>query len=241
MRARMKLLQDQLASSPLSARFLPFFIFLALTALQGRLGEGSEYWVYAGKTLVGVWLIWLMRPYVPEMRWAFSWEAVVVGVGVCVVWVGLDPYYPRMNELLAKLGLSAPPDPAAAPKPWNPLARYGEGSVLGWLFVVTRLAGSTLVVPPLEETFYRSFLYRYLIKADFTAVALNTWAATPFVVTAVVFGLVHYEWLAGILCGAAYLGLVIHKGRLGDAMTAHAITNFLLGLWVVWRGAWHFW
>jgi len=31
------------------------------------------------------------------------------------------------------------------------------------------------------------------------------------------------------------------ENRLGDAMTAHAITNFLLGVWVVWRHAWNFW
>jgi membrane protease YdiL (CAAX protease family) len=43
------------------------------------------------------------------------------------------------------------------------------------------------------------------------------------------------------LCGAAYQWLVLRKGRLGDAMTAHAITNFLLGAWIVWRGAWQFW
>ena len=47
--------------------------------------------------------------------------------------------------------------------------------------------------------------------------------------------------LAGILCGAAFQWLVLRKNRLGDAMTAHAITNFLLGVWIVWRGAWNFW
>ncbi len=237
----MKWFQDQLTASPTAARFLPYFIFVALTFFQGKLGAGSEYWVYLGKTLVGVWLIGQMRAHVPEMRWAWSWEALAVGVAVCVIWVGLDPYYPRLGELMARVGLAAPPDPAEAPSPWNPFAHFGEGSLLGWLFVLTRIAGSTLVVPPLEEAFFRSFLYRYLVKADFLAVPLTTWAATPFVVTSVVFGLIHFEWLAGILCGAAYLGLVIHKGRLGDAITAHAITNFLLGVWVVGKGAWHFW
>jgi hypothetical protein len=24
-------------------------------------------------------------------------------------------------------------------------------------------------------------------------------------------------------------------------MTAHAITNLLLGVWVAWKGAWNFW
>ncbi|MBO4545513.1 MAG: CPBP family intramembrane metalloprotease, partial [Verrucomicrobia bacterium] len=63
----------------------------------------------------------------------------------------------------------------------------------------------------------------------------------PFVVVSVIFGLVHQEWLAGILCGLVYQGLVCYKGRLGDAITAHGITNLLLGIWVVWRGAWNFW
>jgi hypothetical protein len=93
----------------------------------------------------------------------------------------------------------------------------------------------------LEEVFYRSFIYRYVAKADFLSVPLNRFLPGSFVLTALMFGLSHNEWIAGILCGAAYHWLVLRKNRLGDAMTAHAITNFLLGAWVVWRGAWHFW
>src|SRR5262249_45354781 len=103
------------------------------------------------------------------------------------------------------------------------------------------IAGSTLIVPPLEEVFYRSFLYRYLIRPDIQAVSLHAFRMHSFIITSVLFGVSHQEWMAGILCGAAYQGLVCWCGRLGDAMTAHAITNFLLGVWVVWRGEWHFW
>jgi hypothetical protein len=138
-----------------------------------------------------------------------------------------------------KFGVSHPP--ATPPAPWNPNEQFGAGSALAWLMVGTRIIGSTLVVPPLEEVFYRSFLYRYIAKPDFLSVPLNQFAWMPFLATAAVFGFSHNEWLAGILCGAAYQWLVIRKNRLGDAMTAHAITNFLLGLWVIWRGAWHFW
>jgi hypothetical protein len=107
--------------------------------------------------------------------------------------------------------------------------------------IVARILGSTLVVPPLEEVFYRSFVYRYIANQNFPSVPLNQFLPWPFLATAAVFGFSHNEWLAGILCGAAYQWLVLRKNRLGDAMTAHAITNFLLGVWVVWRGAWHFW
>jgi len=104
-----------------------------------------------------------------------------------------------------------------------------------------RIAGSSLVVPPLEEVFYRSFLYRYIVKTEFQSVALSHFSWLPFIVTAAVFGFAHHEWLAGILCAMAYQWLVIRQQRLGDAITAHAITNFLLGVWVVWREDWKFW
>ncbi|MBM3879247.1 MAG: CAAX prenyl protease-related protein [Verrucomicrobia bacterium] len=220
------LLRAKLGASPILVRVAPLAVFILLTVLQGRLGEESRYWIYLAKTLVGAWFIWLIRPLVAELRWAVSWEAIAVGVAVFAAWVGLNDFYPKLG---------------GAGTPWNPFAHFGAGSALGWLFVVVRIVGSTVVVPPLEEVFYRSFLYRYLAKPDFLSVPLRSFALVPFCVSAGIFGLAHYEWVAGILCGAAYQALVLRKGRLGDALTAHALTNLLLGLWVVGRGQWQFW
>ena len=217
----------------------PFAIFVLLTAAQGKFGPASAYWFYFAKTLVGLWLIVEIYPLVAEMRWAFSWEAVAVGVGVFIMWVGISGEWTTQNSLWVKLGLSAPPK--NPPAVWNPNEQFGRGSGLAWFFVAVRLLGSTLVVPPLEEIFYRSFLYRYIAKPDFQSVPFNRFLPIPFLATAAVFGFSHNEWLAGIMCGAVFQWLVIRKNRLGDAMTAHAITNFLLGIWIVWRGAWQFW
>jgi CAAX prenyl protease-like protein len=221
-----RLLQNIFARSPAAARVAPFFIFLALTFCQGKFGADSACWFYFAKTIIGAWLVWEMRPFVSEMRWAFSWESVVVGVGIFAIWVGLDPFYPH----LIKNGAA-----------WNPNESFGQDSPLAWFFILTRIVGSTLVVPPLEEVFYRSFLYRSIARQDFLSVPLNQFLPLPFFATALVFGFSHNEWVAGILCGAAFQWLVIRKNRLGDAMTAHAITNFLLGVWIVWKHAWHFW
>jgi len=221
-----RFLEKKLAGSPAAARVAPFLVFLALTVCQGQFGAASAYWFYIAKTFAGAWLVWEMWPLVVEMRWAFSWEAVVVGIGVFALWVGLDSLYPH----LMKSGVA-----------WNPNEQFGEHSALAWLMSGTRLLGSTFIVPPLEEVFYRSFLYRYIANQNFLSVPLNKFLPWPFLATAVVFGFAHNEWLAGVLCGAAYQWLVLRKNRLGDAMTAHAITNFLLGTWIVWRGAWHFW
>ncbi len=222
----MRLLGKKITGSPALIRVAPIMVFLALTFGQGKFGAASAYWFYFAKTFAGVWLLWEIRPFIPEMRWAISWEAILVGVGIFVVWVGLDPVYPH----LMKNGVA-----------WNPPAQFGENSALAWLMIATRILGSTFVVPPLEEVFYRSFIYRYIANQNFLSVPLNKFLPLPFFATALVFGFSHNEWLAGILCGAAYQWLVLRKNRLGDAMTAHAITNFLLGSWIVWRGAWHFW
>jgi CAAX prenyl protease-like protein len=224
----MKALVDFLQRTPLHARVAPFVIFIVLTALQGQFGEASRYWFYLAKTVIGAWLVLLTWPLVKEMRWKFSWEAVVAGVAVFALWVGLHGIYPKAS---------------GTAQPWNPHVQFGEGSALALFFIIVRIAGSTLVVPHLEEVFYRSFLYRYIEKQDFLSVPLGFFAWKPFIITTVIFALTHGQpdWLAAILCGFIYQGLVCWKKRLGDAMTAHAITNFLLGLWVVWKGAWQFW
>jgi CAAX prenyl protease-like protein len=219
-------LREKFKASPAYARVAPFVIFLALTFCQGQFGEESRYWFYLAKTLAGGWLIWEMRPFVSEMRWAVSWEAVVVGVAVCVMWVGIDGCYPKFGK---------PGDL------WNPHKQFGENSALAWMFIAARTLGSAIIVPPLEEVFYRSFLYRYFVRINFQEMPLSRFHPTSFIVTSIIFGFEHYQWLAGILCGFAYQWLAIRKNRLGDAMTAHGITNFLLGVWVVWKSDWQFW
>jgi len=221
-------LLKKLRGSPLAARAVPFLIFASFTFFQGKLGEESKYWLYAIKSIVGVFLIWAVRPSIPELRWTISLEAVAIGVLVIVFWIALDPFYPKLS-----MGIPE--------RPWNPNADFGNGSPMAWFFIVTRILGATLVVPPLEEMFYRSFVYRYIIDPNFEQIPLRRFHPVSLLVTSCVFGLSHREWLAGILCGFAYQWLVLRRGHLGDAMTAHAISNLLLGAWVVYKGAWQFW
>ncbi len=228
----MNLLRERIQESAVSARFVPFFVFLIITALGGMMGGDWMFWMYAVKVFVGIWMIMVMYPIVKEMRWAFSWEAVVVGIVIFVVWVGIDPYVPRNTLFFDDTKDSV----------WDPFTRFGKESLAAWSLVVIRIFGMTVIVPPLEEVFYRSFLYRYSVRVDFENMPLNRFHPTAFIVIAILFGIVHFQWLAGIICGMAYQALVLRKNRLGDAMTAHAITNFLLGVYVVWKQgpAWKF-
>jgi CAAX prenyl protease-like protein len=227
------LLREKLqASSPEYVRIMPFVVFVVITFASGMMGGNWMFWGYAIKVVIGAWLLWEVRDYIPEMRWAFSWEAVVVGVLVFVIWVGLDPYYPKIPLFFVDTEESI----------WNPFKHFGDGSAIAWALMCIRIFGMTVIVPPLEEVFYRSFLYRYIIKYDFLKVNMRHFDGISFVLVCLLFGFAHFQWLAGILCGMAYQWLVLRKGRLGDAMTAHAITNFMLGVYVVWKGetAWKF-
>jgi membrane protease YdiL (CAAX protease family) len=244
------MLRKQFKDSPIAVRVAPFLIFVSLPLIQGWFGESGKYWLYLLKTIIGAWLLWEVRPFVAEMRAKVSWEAVAVGVGVLVMWVGIDGWYPSLSEIgravlnpiLSGVGFEhwclRPP---AIEAHWNPHTQFGDGSALAWFFIAVRILGSALVVPALEEVFFRSFLYRYIARLDFQSFPLGQFAAVPFFLTSAVFAFEHEQWLAGLLCGFAYQGLVLWKKRLGDAIAAHAITNCLLGLWVVGKGAWQFW
>ena len=220
-----------MAKSPEHARFLPFAIWVGITALA--MGGGDmKFFSYVAKVIIGVWVVWEMRRYIPEVRWTISWQAVVVGIVVFLVWVGLDPFYPKNNLLMKDTPESI----------WNPFARFGDTSIVAWSLIVIRIFGMTVLVPPIEEAFYRSLVYRYIIKYDFSKVALNHFDGVAMTLCAMMFGFMHFQWLPGIICGLAYQWLAIRRGHLGDAITAHAITNFLLGVYVVWTGgnAWKF-
>jgi uncharacterized protein len=215
----------RIKSSPVLARVIPFAVFALLTIVQGQSGDSAQYWIYALKTIVAAWLLWLFRTQIPEIKWKFSWESVVVGIAVFAAWIGLDGYYP----IFPREG------------GFNPARTYGQDSALSAIFIGVRMLGSTLIVPMLEEVFYRSFLYRYVIHSQFWKMPLGRFDLRAFLIVGFLFGISHFEWVPGILCAFAYQALVCRKNRLGDAMSAHALTNLLLGIWVVSRGAYNFW
>src|SRR6266576_3894302 len=172
---------SKIVQSPALVRVVPFALFLTLTFLQDRFGEAARYWIYCGKTLAGAAMLPVLFRYIAELEWRLSWAAVVVGVGVFVMWIGLEGHYPSLDAIyrvylcpiLDRVGMvDFCATEAADHKPWNPNAVFGLNSPLAIFFIVSRIIGSTFVVPPLEEAFYRSFVYRFLASKDFLSVPL---------------------------------------------------------------------
>ncbi len=218
--------------SPAFARILPFAVYIGFLVVQSILPEthtGFDVrWLYAVKVAcVAVALAVLWKHYgelaTPRSVSATDWTlSLVAGVGIFVLWIFLDQPW-------AMLG---------TPVGWNPLSANGERN---WSLIVARLAGAVIVVPVMEELFWRSLVMRWIRSHDFLAVVPRQVGAMAFLVSSALFGLEHHEWLAGMLAGLAYAGIYMRSGNLWTAVAAHAITNLLLGLWVLYAGQWQFW
>lgn len=214
------------------ARCLPFVVFMALLAVRGYLPDSlglDARWIYGAQALVvaallaGYWrgYVELARQNLPDAR-ETGW-AVVVGIAVFAAWVRLDAPWMQLGEATAS---------------FVPLDADGR---LIWPLIALRLAGAALVVPVMEELFWRSFLVRWVQHPGFERVDPQTVGLRAVVVSTFVFMLAHTLWLAAVVAGLAYAWLYRRSGKLWTAVIAHAVTNGLLGIWVIWTGRWEFW
>ena len=216
-------------------RVAPFVVFMAVLALRGVAPADGSWgcdprWLYAlqaGATAALLALWWrefgeLARQTLPSLREALL--AVFVGAAVFVAWISLDAPWMTLNT--------------AATEPYVPRAADGG---LDWPLIVVRIAGAALLVPVMEELFWRSFLMRWLQAPVFEAVRPASVGLRAIVLSTFVFVLAHTLWLAAIVAGLAYAWLYVRSGKLWLAVIAHAVTNGALGLWVVATGNWQFW
>jgi CAAX prenyl protease-like protein len=110
------------------------------------------------------------------------------------------------------------------------------------VWIAFRFAASVLTVPIAEELAFRGFLSRRLMDRNFDIVPFTSLTALSIFLSSVAFGLMHGQyWLAGIVSGLAYALLLKSRGRIGDAVAAHATTNLLIAVWVLSRGDWAKW
>ncbi len=223
---------------------VPFVAMVALTALADALPHFRAHLYVLKVLLAGGLAARYWRHYVEISRApveGVAW-ATLVGLAVIVLWVALDPYYPQSLAELRLLGEQG----------WQALPHTEK--IAGWfdpfapdiglpppVVIAFRLVGAVLVVPVVEEVFHRGWLLRYLVREDFRSVPLGTFTWTSFLVSTALFGLSHQEWLAGVICGAAFNGLLYWKRSLTLCIVAHAAANLGLAVWVLWQGAWQFW
>ena len=206
----------------------PFAVFLLLTEL-GRFLPGWIHIIYIGKTITVGGLLWLWRrEYAADISPRLSlheWvTAFFFGLLVLVVWIVPEEYLPQFDS----------------PSGFDPYA-FGWPLIATKGLIAVRLLGAAVVVPVMEELFWRSFLLRYLIKSDFRSVHLGTFTWFSFISTSVLFGLEHHRIVVGIIAGIIYNLLIFHQKKLGGCILAHGVTNLGLGIYVLSTESWGFW
>jgi membrane protease YdiL (CAAX protease family) len=224
---------------PTLAHIVPFIAWLFIAHLLGD----PDGWKYAVRSVVCLGLFVWLRPWQWYARLSLKNVplAVVVGVGVCVVWViGETPWLARtvpwLHELYGRWGIL----PFGEMREPLTGVQYAPETA-GWPLTLVRIAGSALVIGIIEEFFWRGWLYRWMLGRNFIAVDPGTYDRFVFIAVAFVFGLEHKEWLAGFAAGLAYGWMYIKTRDIWAVALAHAITNALLGWYVVEAGAYWFW
>ena len=218
----------------LAAYTLPMAVFLAaLAAVAGLKGIGGsfwldapEYWVYPLQTFVcGALLFWFRSEY--DFHGARGvLIAAGVGIAVFVLWISPQAFFGA----------------AARTEGFNPTV-FADQPTAYWATVLLRFLRLAVVVPLVEEIFWRGFLLRYFVDEKFDRVAFGTFTWLSFAAVTVGFMLVHSmaDWPAALLTGALYNFVAYRTKSLGACVLAHALTNLLLGFWIMNTKQWGFW
>lgn len=211
-------------------RVVPFAAFIALLAATPLLeGAVDARWLAVGRGLVAAALLaFFWRAYAelrtpsttPPVDWLW---AVGSGIVLAVAWVGLDAGWMRLGE---------------GGGGFVPLRADGT---LDPLLIGLRLFGFVLVVPVMEELFWRSFLMRWIERRDFLSVDPRTVGATALGLSSLVFALEHREWLAGALAGLAFGMLYRRTGNLRACIVSHGTTNLTIAGWILATRDWSLW
>jgi CAAX prenyl protease-like protein len=210
---------------------LPMAVFMLVTQAESQF-PAYETALYIAKVVaVTGALLAFRRPLAdvrPDVR--VLPLAFLVGLVVFVEWIVVDPLTPH-PAFLASLGKRSA---------FNPFTAFPDPTQRA-LFLAVRFYGLAVMVPVMEEVFWRSFLLRWFTDPDFERVTLGTFSGMAFAIVAVCFAAAHPEWLAALLCAIAY-GLLLRQTRsLFACVVAHGVTNLALGIYVLTTHAWKYW
>lgn len=197
----------------------PFVATLATAVATSMLAEGGLDRLYGLRVAAGAGVLLAVRRRLPAAALAPALLPVAAGLAVGGAWLAL-----------------AGGDTAAVAEA---LARLAPAERAAW--IAARLAGSCLLVPLVEELAFRGFLLPWLVAPGFRDVPPRAWSWPAALGSSLAFGAIHSEWLLGAAAGLAFAGVRRWRGRLGDAVLAHAIANAVIAAAVLGAGRWGLW
>ena len=258
MRLHFKSDPDRIALWGHVAPFAVWIVFILLLQTLEAISACPRWlypWSYALKTFACAALFLWLKPW--RFYTAFNLRrlplVLCVGVLVAVIWIvpetpAVGRAFPDLQMFYHRWLIMMP---GSLPDYFNPgfypalppghIARAYMPNEAGWAMTLIRLAGSACVIAIIEEFFFRGFFYRWLRRGRFWEIPLGKFDAQAFWTVAMVFGLEHDRWFAGLIAGVAYGWLAIKTEDVWAAAAAHFITNLILGFFVILSGQYGFW
>lgn len=210
------------------------FVFLALLALGSGLKKiggpfwlsSPEYWIFPVQTIVCGGLVLLFRREYEFGKFQQPLFVCAVGAIIFAIWISPQMFFHAAPRLVGF-------DPAI----------FAQKPAVYWFTIIFRFARLVIVVPIVEEIFWRGFLLCYLIDDKFYAVPFGKFSAFSFWAVSAAFMLAHSmpDWIAAFITGMAYNAVAYRTKSLTSCVIVHALTNLLLGLWIMHTRQWGFW
>jgi CAAX prenyl protease-like protein len=210
---------------------LPFASFMVFLAIQNYVALPPSI-DYPVRVVVLSVILFVFSRHVIDLRSTRLLESVILGVAVFVIWIGPDLLFPGyrqhwlfQNAILGRMGAPVPEQVLTAP-------------VVLW----TRIVRAVVLVPIIEELFWRAWLMRWLISPRFQEIKLGAYTPTAFWITAILFASEHGPyWDVGLITGVIYNWWMMRTRSLGDCILVHAVTNACLCGYVVATKHWEYW
>ena len=221
--------QQSILKHPAVPWVTPFLAFVAILSISDYLHFLGR-WEYPLRCGFLTAVIYHFSRRVLSFR-VVSWTGSIgLGVAVFVLWIDPDLLFPGYRQLFSGTVLGTL-------KSSLPSEYHADPMVLFF-----RTVRAALLVPILEELFWRGWLMRYLIKPDFLSLPLGAYSRSAFWITAVLFALEHgVFWDVGLACGLIYNWWMVRTRSLGDLILVHAVTNACLSFYVIWAKQWQYW
>ncbi|MDQ2840218.1 MAG: CAAX prenyl protease-related protein [Acidobacteriota bacterium] len=209
----------------------PFALFLVFLAIRAKVPLDSA-WEAAVAVVILAAVCLACWPRELSVRPNRPMASIVIGTLVFVLWIAPELAVPgyRSNPLFSNsiVGhVHSSLQAAAFHNPW----------LLTW-----RTIRAVIIVPVVEELFWRAWLMRWLIDSDFRRVPLGTYAPFSFWVTAILFASEHGPyWDVGLLTGVIYNVWMIRSKSVANCILMHAVTNGALSAYVIATAQWQYW
>jgi CAAX prenyl protease-like protein len=173
----------------------------------------------------------LPRPAI-DFRVRHAIASVVLGIAVFAIWIAPDLLIPGYRHFWL---FDNPVTGKAA-------TSLSGAAILSWPVLALRMIRAVLIVPVVEELFWRAWLMRWIVNDDFEEVPLGQYTPASFWIVALLFASEHGSyWDVGLAAGILYNWWMVRTKSLGDLILAHAVTNFILSAYVIAFGKWEYW